>query len=199
MGARAIGVMGGTFDPIHHGHLVAASEVQERCGLDLVIFMPAGDPWQKITVASPEDRYLMTAMAVADDDRFTVSRMEIDRDGPTYTVETLRLLSDELGPGARLHFIAGADAVRGFTQWHRYSEILDLARLVVVTRPGHAPQTDLPQDRVSVVEIPALQISSTQIRERVRQGRSIAYLVPSSVAAYIRQRRLYAAPGRGDG
>ncbi len=187
MPERAVGVMGGTFDPIHYGHLVAASEVADRFELDEVVFIPTGQPWQKRTAASGEDRYLMAVLATAADPRFTVSRMEIDRDGPTYTIDTL----EQLGV-SRPFLIAGADAVSGLTTWRRYEDVLRLARVIAVTRPDHAIGLDhLPSGSVTSIEIPALAISSTQIRERVAAGRPTAYLVPQPVAAYIGKRGLY--------
>ena len=192
MAARAIGVMGGTFDPIHYGHLVAASEVAHDFALDEVVFVPTGVPWQKGTPAQAEHRYLMTVIATATDPRFTVSRVDIDREGPTYTVDTLADLQAGYGPEAQLHFITGADALAKVLTWHDPGQILRAARLIGVTRPDHEiVLTGLPADLVSVVAVPALAISSTDIRQRVRDGRPIAFLTPPGVAAYIRKHRLY--------
>ncbi len=185
--------MGGTFDPIHHGHLAAASEVAHVLDLDEVAFVPAGQPWQKAdTAVTPAElRYLMTAIATADDLRFTVSRIDIDRPGPTYTVDTLRDLRAER-PGAQLHFITGADALGGLLTWRDPEGVLALAHMVGVTRPGHATGIGhLPPGSATVVEVPALAISSTQIRERVRRGEPITYLVPSGVDRFIRKMSLY--------
>ncbi len=185
--------MGGTFDPIHHGHLVAASEVAHLFGLDEVVFVPTGHPWQKAgTAVTPAElRYLMTVIATAEDPRFTVSRVDIDRHGPTYTVDTLRDLH-RLRPGAQLHFITGADALGAMLSWRDPREVLELAHLVGVTRPGHEASIDhLPPGTASVVEIPALAISSTDCRARVRRGAPITYLVPSGVDRFISKTSLY--------
>ena len=190
--ARAIGVMGGTFDPIHHGHLVAASEVAHRCGLDEVVFVPTGIPWQKAAPAPAEHRYLMTVIATAADPRFSVSRVDIDRPGPTYTVDTLADLRSRYGPDATLRFIAGADALRDFATWRDPEEILRQARIIAVTRPQHSIDlTGLPEGAVSVVAVPALAISASDIRERVRHGMPIDYLVPQGVASYVHKHGLY--------
>jgi nicotinate-nucleotide adenylyltransferase len=192
MAGRAIGVMGGTFDPIHYGHLVAASEVAHRCQLDEVVFVPTGTPWQKAPPSPAEHRYLMTVIATAADPRFTVSRVDVDRPGPTYTSDTLADLRAQLGPGVALHFITGADALRDFPTWRDPERILAQSRLIAVTRPDHAIALDgLPSQAITVVAIPALAISSSDIRERVRHGMPIDYLVPQGVAAYIRKHQLY--------
>ena len=192
MSVRAVGVMGGTFDPIHYGHLVAASEVVHRFDLDHVVFVPTGQPWQKRATAAAEHRYLMSVIATAADARFRVSRVDIDRGGPTYTADTLRDLHAQYGPGAALCFITGADALAGVMTWHRPDEVLRLARLVGVTRPQHRVDLHgLPEEQVSVVSVPALAISSTEIRDRVRQGRPINYLVPPGVASYVAKHGLY--------
>jgi nicotinate-nucleotide adenylyltransferase len=194
--ARRIGVMGGTFDPVHHGHLVAASEVAHNFALDEVIFVPTGQPYQKETrVVSPaEDRYLMTVIATASNPRFSVSRVDIDRPGPTYTIDTLRDLS-AAGPADELFFITGADALAEILTWHDADELFTLAHFVGCTRPGHRLSgAGLPDDKVSLVEIPALAISSTECRARVAAGEPVWYLVPDGVVQYIAKRRLYAKP-----
>lgn len=186
--------MGGTFDPIHHGHLVAASEVADRFGLDEVVFVPTGEPWQKAdTPVSPaEDRYLMTVIATASNPRFQVSRVDIDRGGPTYTVDTLRDLHHEYGPKAQLHFITGADALERILSWKDLDEIFALAHFIGVTRPGFALTDEhLPADTVSLVQVPAMAISSTNCRDRVGRGEPVWYLVPDGVVQYIAKRRLY--------
>jgi nicotinate-nucleotide adenylyltransferase len=191
---RKLGVMGGTFDPIHHGHLVAASEVQAQFALDEVVFVPTGEPWQKgaRVVSSAEDRYLMTVIATASNPRFSVSRLDIDRPGPTYTTDTLRELRDERGPNVELFFITGADALAQILSWHRAEELFDLAHLVGVTRPGHTlSDPGLPQGGVSLVEVPAMAISSTDCRERVGRLLPVWYLVPDGVVQYIQKRDLY--------
>ena len=190
---RKIGVMGGTFDPIHHGHLVAASEVADRFGLDEVIFVPTGEPWQKSerVVSKAEDRYLMTVVATASNPSFSVSRVDIDRGGPTYTVDTLTDLAAQY-PEARLFFITGADALAQILSWHKYDTMFELAHFIGVTRPGYTLGNDhLPEGAVTLVEVPAMSISSTDCRRRVAAGRPVWYLVPDGVVQYISKRRLY--------
>ena len=191
---RRIGIMGGTFDPIHHGHLVAASEVAGRFGLDEVVFVPTGQPWQKADakVSPAEDRYLMTVIATASNPRFTTSRVDIDRAGPTYTIDTLRDLRKQYGSAAELYFITGADALERILSWKDVDEMFELAHFVGVTRPGFTlADAHLPRGSVSLVEIPALAISSTDCRSRVATGRPIRYLVPDGVVQYIAKRGLY--------
>jgi nicotinate-nucleotide adenylyltransferase len=191
--SRKIGVMGGTFDPIHNGHLVAASEVADGFGLDEVIFVPTGQPWQKSdrTVSRAEDRYLMTVVATASNPMFSVSRADIDRPGPTYTADTLTDLNAE-HPDAELYFITGADALAQILTWERLDELFQLAHFVGVTRPGYTLDDDhLPAGAVSRVEVPAMAISSTDCRRRVADGRPVWYLVPDGVVQYISKRRLY--------
>ncbi len=188
-----IGVMGGTFDPIHHGHLVAASEVQARFDLDRVIFVPTGQPWQKASreVSAAEDRYLMTVIATAENPQFSVSRIDIDRGGPTYTTDTLRDLR-ALNPDTDLFFITGADALSQILTWRDAEELFSLAHFIGVTRPGHAlTDPGLPEGGVSLVEVPALAISSTDCRARVAKGDPVWYLVPDGVVRYIDKRELY--------
>ena len=194
---QRVGVMGGTFDPIHHGHLVAASEVGHFFSLDEVIFVPTGQPWQKGDrhVSPAEDRYLMTVIATASNPRFSVSRVDIDRPGETYTIDTLRDLHSERGPGTEFYFITGADALARMMSWRDADELFKLAHFVGCTRPGHRLSgAGLPDERVSLVEIPALAISSTACRERVRAGEPIWYLVPDGIVQYISKRRLYRDP-----
>ena len=190
--------MGGTFDPIHHGHLVAASEVGHIFSLHEVVFMPAGQPWQKEgrQVSAPEDRYLMTVIATASNPRFSVSRLDIDRPGPTYTIDTLRDLRAVRGPDAEFFFITGADALSRMMSWQDVDELFSLAHFVGCTRPGHRlTDPGLPEDKVSLVEIPALAISSTGCRQRVAEGQPIWYLVPDGIVQYIAKRELYKVPG----
>ena len=197
-----VGIMGGSFDPIHLGHLVAASEVAHRFELDHVVFSPTGEAWHK-----PEDgrapaevRYLMAVVATAADPRFRVTRVDIDREGPTYTVDTLRDLREEYasahpGQAAEWYFITGADALADIVGWRDPERILSEVQLVGVTRPGHAlADPGLPDARISMMEIPALAISSTNIRARVRAGEPITYLVPEGVAHLIAKHGLYRAP-----
>jgi len=186
-----IGVMGGTFDPIHHGHLVAASEVAQHFGLDEVVFVPTGMPWQKQKVSDSEHRYLMTVIATASNPGFTVSRVDIDRSGPTYTIDTLRDLHAQR-PDADLFFISGADAVAQILSWRDHDELWNLAHFVAVSRPGHVLDTGgLPSEVVSQLEIPALAISSTDCRQRVNRGDPVWYLVPDGVVQYISKHHLY--------
>ncbi len=188
-----LGVMGGTFDPIHHGHLVAASEVAALFDLDEVVFVPTGQPWQKDAsqVTPAEDRYLMTVIATASNPRFTVSRVDIDRPRATYTLDTLRDLREQR-PGAELFFITGADALAQILSWKGVDELWDLAHFIGVTRPGHElHSTGLPEDRVTLQEVPAMAISSTDCRERVGRGEPVWYLVPDGVVQYIAKYQLY--------
>jgi len=193
---RRVGVMGGTFDPIHHGHLVAASEVQAWFDLDEVVFVPTGAPWQKADrdVSPAEDRYLMTVIATASNPRFSVSRVDIDRGGPTYTIDTLRDLRTSR-PDADLYFITGADALAAILTWHDAAGVFELAHFVGCTRPGttidESTLDGLPKDRVDIIEIPALAISSTECRARAKKGEPVWYLVPDGVVQYITKRRLY--------
>lgn len=194
MTRRRLGVMGGTFDPIHNGHLVAASEVLARFDLEEVIFVPTGRPWQKIgrQVAPAEDRYLMTVIATASNPRFSVSRMDVDREGPTYTIDTLREVAAERGPDWELFFITGADALAHISSWRDAQACFEMAHFVGCTRPGHhLSDAGLPEDRVTLLEVPALAISSTDCRERVRAGEPIWYLVPDGVVQYVAKRDLY--------
>ena len=189
--SRRIGVMGGTFDPVHHGHLVAASEVAAKFELDEVIFVPTGQPWQKAKVSLSEHRYLMTVIATASNPRFSVSRVDIDRDGPTYTVDTLRDLRAQF-PNDELFFISGADAVAQIVSWKDKDELWDLAHFIGVSRPGHELSlSGLSGEHVSLLEVPALAISSTDCRSRVSRGHPVWYLVPDGVVQYIAKHRLY--------
>jgi nicotinate-nucleotide adenylyltransferase len=192
---KRLGVMGGTFDPIHHGHLVAASEVQFWFHLDEVVFVPTGQPWQKSDqkVSPAEDRYLMTVIATASNPRFSVSRVDIDRLGPTYTVDTLRDLRSLRGPEWELYFITGADALEQILSWRDLDVLFELAHFVGCTRPGHTlSDAGLPEGKVTLVEVPALAISSTECRQRVSDGEPIWYLVPDGIVQYITKRQLYA-------
>ena len=192
-----LGVMGGTFDPIHHGHLVAASEVQARFALDEVVFVPTGEPWQKADrqVSQAEDRYLMTAIATASNPRFSVSRVDIERPGPTYTVDTLKDILAVRGPELELYFITGADALSKILTWKGVEELFDLAHFIGVSRPGvdlgEADIAHLPEESVTLLEVPALTISSTACRQRVAEGLPIWYLVPDGIVQYIAKRGLY--------
>lgn len=196
--ARRVGVMGGTFDPIHVGHLVTAEHARRAFDLEEVLFVPAGRPWQKThaELAPAEDRFLMTVMATVANPFFSVSRIELDRDGPSYTIDTLEALRVAF-PGSELFFITGADAVLEILTWKDPDAVLAGARFIAATRPGYdlnRLKTELPETlavRVSAMEIPALAISSTDIRRRVRDGLPITYLVPPGVAEYIQKAGLY--------
>ncbi len=186
-----IGIMGGTFDPIHHGHLVAASEVAQYFELDQVIFVPTGQPYQKADVTPSEHRYLMTVIATAANPRFNVSRVDIDRNGPTYTIDTLRDIRRQ-NPDAELFFITGADAVTQILEWRDAHELWSLAHFVAVSRPGHSlTASGLSEQHVSLLEVPALAISSTDCRSRVGRGSPVWYLVPDGVVQYISKHHLY--------
>lgn len=194
--------MGGTFDPIHNGHLVAASEVADLFDLDEVVFVPSGQPWQKDRqVSAAEDRYLMTVIATAANPRFSVSRVDIDRGGPTYTKDTLRDLHAE-HPDSELYFITGADALASILSWQDWEEMFAMARFVGVSRPGYELGREhlgdvlekLPDDALTLVEIPALAISSTDCRRRAAEGRPLWYLMPDGVVQYISKRELYRKP-----
>ncbi|MHA7649241.1 nicotinate-nucleotide adenylyltransferase [Mycobacterium sp. ML4] len=203
---RRLGVMGGTFDPIHYGHLVAASEVAHKFALDEVVFVPSGQPWQKDRQVSPaEDRYLMTVIATASNPRFSVSRVDVDRGGPTYTRDTLRDLQS-LNADSELYFITGADALASILTWHGWEEMFELARFIGVSRPGYELRHDhitdvlgeLPQDALTLVEIPALAISSTDCRQRAQNRRPLWYLMPDGVVQYVSKRHLYRTPERSE-
>ncbi|MEU4315924.1 nicotinate-nucleotide adenylyltransferase [Nocardia sp. NPDC024068] len=199
--------MGGTFDPIHHGHLVAASEVAHRFDLDEVVFVPTGQPWQKSgrQVSPAEDRYLMTVIATASNPRFSVSRADVDRSKVTYTVDTLRDLHEQ-HPGAELYFITGADALASILTWQDWAELFELAKFVGVNRPGYELNIDhlaehlrgMPDDAVTMIEVPALAISSSECRRRAAEGRPVWYLVPDGVVQYISKRHLY-VPAQSEG
>lgn len=195
--ARRLGIMGGTFDPIHLGHLVTAEQIRADLDLDEIVFVPAGNPWQKPReVTSQEDRYLMVVLATAPNRRFSVSRMEIDAPGPTYTVDTLRQLRAAL-PHEELFFITGADAMRSILTWRDAEACLALATFVAATRPGHdlsALADTGVVERIQRVDVPALAISSTDVRERFAAGRSVTYLIPRPVEEYARKHGLYGAP-----
>ena len=192
-----IGVMGGTFDPIHNGHLVAASEVAWALNLDEVVFVPTGNPnfKQDRQVTPAEHRYLMTVIATASNPQFTVSRVDIDRPGVTYTVDTLRDLKAQY-PDADLFFISGADAISQILSWHKADELWEYADFVAVGRPGSSMElAGIPAGEVTKVEIPALAISSTDCRRRASLGMPIWYLVPDGVVRYIDKFGLYQQRG----
>jgi nicotinate-nucleotide adenylyltransferase len=198
MTPRRLGVMGGTFDPIHFGHLVTAEEALWQFALDQVLFVPTGQPWMKEDrdVSPAEDRYLMTVIACSSNPRFAVSRTEIDRGGPTYTVDTLRTLQDQYGEATELFFITGADAILEIFTWKDPEDALALAHFIAATRPGYdiarfEAEAPTRHPNVSVMAVPALAISSTDVRSRVKEGRPIRYLVSESVKTYIEKAGLY--------
>ncbi len=195
-----LGIMGGTFDPIHYGHLAVAEQAREALRLDLVLFMPAGSPAfkQDARVSDAEDRYAMTVLATAANPAFYASRFEIDRPGVTYTVDTLRALRAHYPVSVELFFITGADAILDLLTWHDAADMARLATFIAATRPGY----DIVQAQrrveasgvgfdVRYIEIPALAISSTNIRDRVRGGKSVRYLTSESVIGYIQKNGLY--------
>ncbi|HEB12107.1 MAG TPA: nicotinate-nucleotide adenylyltransferase [Actinobacteria bacterium] len=198
-----VGVMGGSFDPIHFGHLVTAEAARVKFGLDKVKFIPtARSPVKKSSVASAQERYLMTVLATATNANFEVSRMEIEREGPSYTIDTLEAQKREYGDSDKIFFIAGADAVLDILSWKDSQRFSGVAQFIAATRPGYdlsqfnkisKEARDLPQ--IHILEIPALAISSTDLRRRVREGLSIRYLVPGSVEAFIAKSRLYMNDG----
>lgn len=187
-----IGVLGGTFDPIHMGHLAIAEQARDRLELEEVCFVPAGAPWMKAgqVLSSAQDRLCMVRKAVEDNPFFRVSTVELDRSGPSYTVETLRELQEDYGPDARLFFILGSDAFARFDEWKEPEGILSLATLVVVDRPGSAPSQDVCED-IERIEGVHLDISARDIRRRVAEGASIRYLVPEPVERHVYARGLY--------
>ncbi|MBO8141865.1 MAG: nicotinate-nucleotide adenylyltransferase [Firmicutes bacterium] len=200
---RRLGVMGGTFDPIHYGHLVTAEAAAEEFDLEQVIFVPAGQPPHKPpgAVSDAGHRYLMTVLATLANPRFAVSRVDIERPGPSYTVDTLRELRRQFGSGVELYFITGADAMLQILQWKDPESLFELCHFIAATRPGYGlsrlekvlgPTALRHRDRILPLQVPALAISSTDIRRRVREGRSVRYLLPDAVAHYIAKSGLYA-------
>lgn len=196
---RKIGVMGGTFDPIHYGHLLAADEAHAAFGLSEVVFVPTGRPPHKLNkkVTAAEDRYLMTELATINCPYFSVSRVEIDRQGSSYTIDTLRTLhSMPEYAGAEFYFITGLDAVLDIVSWKNPEEIMNMCKFVAVSRYGYTrgKMLELPaelREKIIPLEIPLLAISSTELRERVRRERSIRFMVPPAVEQFIRKKSLY--------
>lgn len=198
---RKIGIMGGTFDPIHLGHLVTAEAVRNEYGLDQVLFIPAANPphKQSQTVTPAMHRYIMTAMATYSNPYFHVSSIELDRPGPSYTIDTIRTLLNKFGKNTDLYFITGADAIQEIQYWDRIEELLGMCQFIAATRQGCLPTVDnikdhfgeLGQERIHRLNTPELEISSTDIRERLRKGYSIKYIVPESVENYILKEGLY--------
>ncbi len=201
-GSLNIGLMGGTFDPIHVGHLVTAEEARQQFNLDYVVFVPAGIPPHKDekTISLPEHRYLMTSLAVMSNPSFFVSRLEIDKKNPTYTIDTVRHFACGKEQGVEVFFITGADAILEIFTWKDYEELLRLCTFIAVSRPGYSLDRfyesldrSCPEMRqkVHLLEIPALAVSSTFIRERVTLSKTIKYLTPEPVEQYIRKHGLY--------
>ncbi len=199
-----LGVFGGTFDPVHYGHLVAAEEVRYRLRLDKVLFVPAGTPPHKLDqdITPTRHRLVMLELAIASNPGFAISRVDIDRHGPCYTVDTLALLHQEYGPGAELYFLMGMDSLADILTWKDPERLIRLARIVVVGRPGFQADVDeldkvLPgaAERICIVDTPLMEVSSSDIRQRVREGAPIRYQVPEAVEAYIRAHRLYVGNG----
>ena len=196
-----VGILGGTFDPIHLGHLVVGEEARDRLDLDRLIFMPAGSPRLKehIPLASANQRLEMARLAVGEDQFSEVSSQEVDRRGSTYTVDTLAELREQLSEDDRLYFMVGMDALEQFDRWREPERLLGMCQLVVVNRVGHqridvndfVGRFPAAGPGLTLLTVPRLEISSTDIRRRVREGKSIKYLTPEPVAAYIRREGLY--------
>jgi len=196
-----IGVFGGTFDPIHLGHLIVAEEVRASLGLTGVVFVPAGQPWLKDdrSISPAQHRVEMINLAIADNPHFKLSTTEVDKPGPSYTVDTISVLQQQLGTEAKLFFLLGSDALSELPQWKEPSRLIQICQLVAFTRPGFAPppleslESAIPSlsQRVTFVEVPQINISATEIRRRVAQGASIHQLVPQAVERYILEQGLY--------
>lgn len=201
MAESKVGVLGGTFDPIHLGHLIIAEHVREKLSLAKVLFVPAGKPWLKegSAIAAGQHRLEMVRLATASNPRFEVSTLDLERPGPTYSVDTVADLQSQLGPGTRLYFLVGMDALAGLPSWKEPRRLVERCQMVAVRRPGHeqldwrALEAVVPgaRKRIQVVDAPLIDISATDIRERVARGLSIRYLVPELVERYIAQHRLY--------
>ena len=195
--SRRVGLLGGTFDPPHLGHLVAAEEARVELDLDEVRFLVAGDPWMKAEVSSAEHRVAMVRLAVGDDPHLRVDTREVERETATYTADTLDELEDE-EPGTQWFFLAGTDALQELPRWHRAEEALAKATFVALTRPGHRFEREHELHRdVELLEVPSVAISSTDLRGRVAAGRAIRYQVPPAVHRYIESHGLY-RPADGD-
>lgn len=202
-------IMGGTFDPIHFGHLAAAEEVRERLSCEKVIFIPSGNPPHKQgrVLTASNHRYDMTLLATASNSKFQVSDIEINRNGYTYTLDTIKQLKTIYGEAVELLFITGADALLEIETWYKVEELLKLCGFVAVTRPGY-DKSKLEQkllylqskydSELHIVDVPGLNISSTDLRQRIQQGTSIKYLVPDDVIDYINSHRLYRSDAKND-
>lgn len=206
-GVKKLGLMGGTFDPIHHGHLVAAEAARSEFGLDKVVFVPSGQPPHKSGhgVTSKENRYLMTELATLSNPRFEVSKVEVERQGYSYAIDTVRYFKNLLPADGELYFITGADAVSDIVSWHAARELFHYCTFIAATRPGfrqeairerlEAAMSPEELAKIAAVEVPAMAISSTDIRERLAAGRTIKYLVPEVVEDFIRKNDLYQPSG----
>lgn len=200
MTSGRLGIYGGTFNPIHTGHLIIAQEIYEQCSLDKLLFMPSARPPHKQNdyIVSPEHRYRMAELAIGNDRRFEVSDLEIQRPGLSYTIETLRALRDLYDPAVAIFFIIGADSLLEIDTWRAPDQVFELATVAVVPRPD----VDLAQANAKwrnlsmIIDAPEIEISSTDIRKRAADGRSIRYLTPRSVAAYIEEHGLYKKEGK---
>jgi nicotinate-nucleotide adenylyltransferase len=206
MTGSKIGVLGGTFDPIHLGHLIVAEDIREKLGLREVLFIPAGQPWLKLKeekhVTPAEHRLAMVRLAVDSNPYFKVSTMEIDRSGPSYSIDTVLELKAKLGAGSEIYFLVGPDALAKLPEWKDPARLLEACHVVGIGRPGHA-ETDLRQlersipgasQRIMSVDVHQINISSTDIRKRVARGLSILHLVPEVVEKYIAEHKLYMSP-----
>lgn len=200
-----LGLLGGTFDPVHLGHLVMAEMARHRFELDRVVWIPAGDPPHKRgeAVTPAEHRLAMVRLAIQDNPGFEVSRWELDHPGPSYTLRTVQGFA-ALYPGADLRFLTGADSILEFLTWHRHEELIEACRFIAATRPGYdlaGLRETLPpryQERIDLLPLPWIDLSSTELRERFRAGEPVRYLVPDPVEAYARTHRLYVARPSGD-
>jgi len=203
MTGRKIGVLGGTFDPVHTGHLIVAADVRAELGLSEVLFVPAGKPWLKLkeerTITPAEHRLAMVRLAIKGNPYFKVSTMEIDRPGSSYSIDTVLELKNKLGPKAEIYFIVGPDALVELPQWKEPARLIEACQIVGIGRPGYA-RADLrvlnrsvpgAAKRIMLLDVPQIDISSTDIRKRVAQGQSIRYLVPEAVQKYIEEHKLY--------
>ena len=201
-----VGILGGTFDPVHVGHLIIAEEALSRLALDQLLFIPAGQPWLKADqpLSEAEHRLKMVELAIASNPRLGVSRIEVDRAGPTYTIDTLEQLKRDLGEDAQLYFILGLDALEQFHRWEQPERIIELCELAIASRPGYQNSRILDEQlgrfpklgsKINFVAAPVMDISGSSIRLRASEGRSIKYRVPEAVERYIRQHSLYIPKG----
>ena len=195
-----VGLLGGTFDPVHYGHLILAEEARRAISLDRVLFVPAGEPPHKLDEphTAAAHRLRMLELAIEDNSAFGISRVDLDRPGPHYSVDMLRLVRDELGPGAELFFLMGLDSLMNILTWHQPARLLEQCRLVVAGRPGYSFDlsdltSQLPhlEERLHFISMPLIEIAGVDLRQRIRDGRSIRYQVPEAVRHYIEEQQLY--------